>query len=165
MLGLCQTIDYEGQAAIRLEHAQDMAETGAYACPLDTGRDPAVLDTLVLFDQVRVDWEHGEPVGRVARRFHLGLIAGLAAMARHMATQTSIRRVARKRRASCKTTPWASLLPASLLEAGLTPLLCHRLVPANDAPCVSLGAGGLRCTGNGQSRHRPPYSLDFVNFI
>jgi len=136
MLGLCPVIDYEGQAAIRLEHAQDLAETGAYACPLDASRTPAVLDTLTLFDQVRADRERGEAVGRVARRFHLGLIAGLVTVARHMAKQTGCRRLALSGGVLQNRT-LASRLPVALVQAGLTPL-CHRLVPANDA-CVSLG--------------------------
>lgn len=34
LLGLCQTIAYEGQAAIILEAAQDRSESGAYSCPV-----------------------------------------------------------------------------------------------------------------------------------
>ena len=136
LLGLCPVIDYEGQAAIRLEHAQDLAETGAYACPLDTGREPAVLDTLALFDQIRADRERGASVGRMARRFHLGLIAGLTALAGRLARQTGCRQVALSGGVMQNRT-LASRLPVALERAGLTPL-CHRFLPANDA-CVSLG--------------------------
>lgn len=136
MLGLCPVIDYEGQAAIRLETVQDRSEHGAYACPLDTGRDPAVLDTLALLAQVVADWERGEAPARIARRFHLGLIAGLTAMARHMAHRTGLRRVALSGGVLQNRT-LAQRLPAALSNAGLTPL-CHRLIPSNDA-CISLG--------------------------
>ncbi|MGD9609732.1 MAG: carbamoyltransferase HypF [Desulfovibrionaceae bacterium] len=136
LIGLCPVIDYEGQAAIRLETVQDRLEQGAYACPLDTGRDPAVLDTLPLLAQVADDWQRGETPARIARRFHLGLVAGLTAMARHMATRTGLRRVALSGGVLQNRT-LAQLLPAALIQAGLTPL-CHRMVPANDA-CISLG--------------------------
>jgi hydrogenase maturation protein HypF len=136
LLGLCQVIDYEGQAAIRLEQGQDLAETTAYACPLLTGREPAVLDTLALFEQVRLDWEHGVSTGRVARRFHLGLVAGLAALARYMATQTGLRRVALGGGVMQNRT-LAGLLPFALGKEKLHPL-CHRKLPANDA-CISFG--------------------------
>lgn len=147
MLGLCPVIDYEGQAAIRLEHAQDMSVTSAYACPVLTQQEPVVLDTLTLFDQVRVAVMQGEPVGRVARRFHLGLLAGLTALSRHLAAQTGTRRIALSGGVLQNRTI-AGALPVLLAQAGLTPLT-HRLVPANDA-CVSLGQaayGTLRVRG------------------
>jgi hydrogenase maturation protein HypF len=136
LLGLCAVIDHEGQAAIRLENAQDLSETRAYACPVSSGGETVVLDTLALFEQIRTDWERGEPAGRVARRFHLGLVDGLGALARDMADRTGIRHVAVSGGVMQNRT-LARLLPAALRRQGLTPL-CHRALPANDA-CISLG--------------------------
>jgi hydrogenase maturation protein HypF len=135
-LGLCQAIDYEGQAAILLEQAQDMAESRPYACPVDLSRMPARLDTLALFAQVAADAERGEPVDRVSRRFHLGLVRGLAELARELSQATGIRRVALSGGVLQNRTI-AALLPAALGASGLIPL-CHRRVPANDG-CISLG--------------------------
>jgi len=95
-----------------------------------------VLDTLALFDQIRADRERGASVGRMARRFHLGLIAGLTALAGRLARQTGCRQVALSGGVMQNRT-LASRLPVALERAGLTPL-CHRFLPANDA-CVSLG--------------------------
>ncbi len=135
-LGLCQAIDYEGQAAILLEQAQDMAETEAYDCVADLSRTPARLDTLGLFARVAADAARGTPVGRIARRFHLGLTRGLAALARHMADQTGISVIAVSGGVMQNRT-LASLLPAALRAVGLTPRL-HRFLPPNDG-CISLG--------------------------
>jgi hydrogenase maturation protein HypF len=136
VLGLCQIIAYEGQAAILLEHVQDMTESRPYDCPVDAATTPARLDTLALFAQAAADGERGVPVGRVARRFHLGLVAGLAALAKSMADKTGIRRVTLSGGVLQNRT-LATLLPAALRAAGLTPL-CHQNVPANDS-CISLG--------------------------
>jgi len=135
-LGLCLAIDYEGQAAIRLERIQDVSETRPYACPLDCSRDPAVLDTLALFDQAAGDAARGTPVGRVSRRFHLGLTEGLADLAQAMAKGTGLRQVALSGGVLQNRT-LAVALPAALQRRGLTPLV-HRRLPSNDG-CISLG--------------------------
>ncbi len=134
--GLCLAIDYEGQAAILLEHVQDMAETRPYACPVDLTATPARLDTLTLFAQAAADAARGERAGRIARRFHLGLIDGLATLARAMADATGIRRVALSGGVLQNRT-LATQLPGALHRVGLTPL-CHREVMPNDG-CISLG--------------------------
>uniref|UniRef100_I2Q0X7 Carbamoyltransferase n=1 Tax=Desulfovibrio sp. U5L TaxID=596152 RepID=I2Q0X7_9BACT len=135
-LGLCQAIDYEGQAAILLEQIQDATETRAYDCPVDRNIMPVRLDTLTLFAQAASDAAAGVPAGRVARRFHLGLVAGLADLAREMAAATGITRVAVSGGVMQNRT-LALLLPKALRAAGLLPL-CHRTMPANDG-CISLG--------------------------
>ncbi|KHK04345.1 [NiFe] hydrogenase metallocenter assembly protein HypF [Desulfovibrio sp. TomC] len=136
VIGLCPAIDYEGQAAIRLECIQDMAETRPYACPIDLTVDPARLDTLALFAQVAEDAERGVAVGRIARRFHLGLISGLAALARAMAKATGVYTVAVSGGVLQNRTVAVSL-PAALRENGLFPL-SHLRMPSNDG-CISLG--------------------------
>ncbi len=136
LLGLCRRIDYEGQAAILLERAQDRAEQGVYACPVLASETPVCLDTLTLFAQAANDTSRGEPAGRVARRFHLGLVAGLAALARELAARTGVRHVALSGGVLQNRT-LMTLLPPALRRAGLTPL-CHRSLPPNDGG-LSLG--------------------------
>ena len=137
LIGLCPVVTYEGQAAILLERVQDMRESGAYEFPLKTG-DAALseLDALALFRQVADDWEAGVPAGRISRRFHLGLIQGLAAAAAHFSGQTGITTVALSGGAMQNLT-LALELPKALSARGLTPLV-HRKLPPNDA-CISLG--------------------------
>ncbi len=137
LLGICLTIDYEAQAAIRLEYAQDMTETGAYPCPLMPIKGgPAVLDTLALLRAVLDDWERGEAVGVMARRFHRGLVSGLADTAATMAQREGVTNVGLSGGVMQNLT-LAVELPKALRERGLTPL-SHAEVPPNDA-CVSLG--------------------------
>ena len=136
LLGLTLRIDYEGQAAILLEAAQDHNETGAYPCGLLLNAEPAVLDTRSLFAACLHDHEQGESAGVVARRFHLGLIAGLADMAAHFCAREKTTHVALSGGVMQNLT-LAVELPEALRMHGLTPLV-HNLVPPNDA-CISLG--------------------------
>nr|WP_246197936.1 carbamoyltransferase HypF [Solidesulfovibrio aerotolerans] len=135
-LGLCLTIEYEGQAAIRLERIQDVSETRPYACPVVGAGEPAVLDTLTLYDQVASDAARGVPPGCVSRRFHLGLVEGLADLAQAMARRAGIRHVALSGGVLQNRT-LAVALPAALQRRGLQALV-HRRLPSNDG-CISLG--------------------------
>ncbi len=136
MLGCTLRISYEGQAAILLEDLQDPGETGGYSCPLLTECSPAVLDTRQLFAQVYADWEQGVPEARIARRFHLGLIQGLAELAAYFSRRTGVRHVALSGGVMQNRTLTLEL-PEALIRRGLVPLL-HREFPPNDG-CISLG--------------------------
>ncbi|BAH75847.1 carbamoyltransferase HypF [Solidesulfovibrio magneticus] len=141
--GLCLETTYEGQAAILLERAQDLTVDQPYECPLLADQTPAVLDTRTLFAQAAADAAQGVATGRIARRFHLGLVAGLTRLATAMARATGIRAVALGGGVMQNRT-LALRLPEALRAAGMSPLV-HRRMPANDG-CVSLGqaAFGLR---------------------
>ncbi|ADU63369.1 MAG: carbamoyltransferase HypF [Pseudodesulfovibrio sp.] len=135
LCGLTSAISYEGQAAILLEKAQDMTETGAYPCPLKSA-DPVSLNTLELVAAALDDLGQGVPVGTVARRFHLGLINGLTEMAFAFSTLLDIHHVALSGGVMQNLT-LAAELPRALERAGLIPLV-HRHLPPNDG-CISLG--------------------------
>lgn len=136
MLGLCATVSYEGQAAILLEAAQDMAETEAYPCPLLADDQPLQLDTRTLFLHVYTDWSMEVPVGIIARRFHLGLIQGLADMAAAVAGVMGVTEVGLSGGVMQNLT-LAVALPQALEARGLTPFV-HSQLPPNDG-CISLG--------------------------
>lgn len=136
MLGLCGTVSYEGQAAIRLEAAQDRNEKGVYSCPVMEYEDIIELDTLALFAQVHADWQGGEDAARISRRFHLGLMAGLTGLCARLAEQSSCSTVALSGGVMQNLT-LATELPRSLAGLGLT-VLTHRDLPPSDA-CISLG--------------------------
>ncbi|MGE4298150.1 MAG: carbamoyltransferase HypF [Desulfovibrionaceae bacterium] len=136
LLGLKTAITYEGQAAIVLEKAQDMCAEGLYACPLRLDGALAVCDTRTLFAQAHADWERGEAVGVISRRFHLGLVQGLAAMAAHFADRLGTGVVGLSGGAMQNLT-LAVELPNALRARGLTPL-SHSQTPPNDG-CISLG--------------------------
>lgn len=135
LCGLADTISYEGQAAIRLEKIQDMTETGVYPCPL-TSDDPVALNTLELVAAVHEDLENKVPVPIIARRFHLGLIAGLTEMAFSFSMLLDIHHVGLSGGVMQNLT-LATELPLALQAAGLIPLV-HKQLPPNDG-CISLG--------------------------
>lgn len=137
MLGLCSTITYEGQAAIMLENMQSMDETGAYDCPiLPEKNDLQEIHTADLFRSAYRDKMSGIAPEVISRRFHLGLIHGLADCAELLAERTGITIVGLSGGVMQNLTI-AVELPAELQARGLTPLV-HRRLPPNDA-CISLG--------------------------
>jgi hydrogenase maturation protein HypF len=136
LAGACLTTSYEGQAAIILEAIQDLSETTAYPCPVQTTATPYILDTLTLFAHVAEDLDRGTAPAVVSRRFHLGLIAGLADLAAILAETSGTTTVAISGGVMQNLT-LTTLLPQALRARGLTPLL-HRELPPNDA-CISLG--------------------------
>lgn len=152
LLGLGLAVSYEGQAAMLLEAAQDQDEAGAYECPLLEG-EPLVLDTLALLRQVRDDASAGVPVGVVSRRFHLGLVAGLAALAARAAEVAGVRAVALSGGCMLNRT-LATELPRLLAERGVE-VLTHRLLPPGDG-CISLGQAvyGLRRLALGRAQEQ-----------
>lgn len=136
MLGLCERICYEGQAAIRLEAIQDKDEKGVYTCSVIEYEGIVELDTLELFAQVHAEWLDGECPAKISRRFHLGLIDGLARLCVFLAEKCSCRTVALSGGVMQNLT-LAAGLPRALDARGLT-VLTHRELPPNDA-CISLG--------------------------
>lgn len=149
MLGLCQRVSYEGQAAILLEQAQDLSiplrEAAVYPCPLmkNTGVErleaelaPRELDTYSLFRAMLRDMTAGTPLPVLARRFHASLIMGLADMALHFAGKHGLTRVALSGGVMQNVT-FAMELPAQLSALGLIPMT-NKQLPPNDG-CISLG--------------------------
>jgi hydrogenase maturation protein HypF len=136
LLGLCQRIEYEAQAAVRLEHLQNRNEEGVYDCPCSYRQDMLILDTAQLFAHVYNEWGKGIPPAVISRRFHLGLIHGLAEWAQAASRHTGIKHMALSGGVMQNTT-LAERLPALLQKHGIIPLT-HRFLPPNDA-CISLG--------------------------
>ncbi len=136
MLGVCQRISYEGQAAIRLEAVQDKNEKYVYTCPIVEQDGIVELQTTELFAQVHAQWLEGESVGRISRRFHLGLVDGLTRWCVRLAERNSCSTVALSGGVMQNLT-LAAELPPALERKGLN-VLMHNALPPNDA-CISLG--------------------------
>ena len=133
LCGRCFDVTYEGQAAIRLEEAQDRQESGAYELPLRERDSLLEADVVALFVQAARD--AAEP-GRLARRFHRGLALGLARWARAAADASGVLDVALGGGVFNNRTLLAEL-PAELRRLGLRPLLPCAM-PAGDGS-ISLG--------------------------
>lgn len=136
LLGVKLVMAYEGQAAVALERIQNLDEQKSYACPVLAGAEPLVLDTLELFRQVHDDWRRGLSPGLISRRFHLGLVQGLADLSEALAAKIGVDHVALSGGVMHNLTVSVEL-PRALVSRGLTPLV-HTLLPPGDA-CISLG--------------------------
>lgn len=94
LLGLCDEISYEGQAAVRLETAADRDERGAYPSTLIEKNDCLQLDFGATWRTMLEDRRRGLALGRLAARFHRGVAEGVAAMSRALREREGLNRVA-----------------------------------------------------------------------
>ena len=147
--------EYEGQAAVRLETLMIRAldsgfgDAQAYACPLCRADGRHVLDTLELFRRAFTDWKQGVAPELISLRFHSGLVAGLARLAKAGAMDTGVKSVALSG-GVLQNGYIRTELPRRLADFGLQPLLPLE-VPANDGG-LSLGQAfwGLRVLAAGR---------------
>jgi hydrogenase maturation protein HypF len=90
LLGIRNTVSYEGQAAIQLENAMaGVGDDAAYPIDLADG----IIRTKPLFDELLRDLQRGVEPGVVSRRFHNGLINGFVTIAGNLRHQHAIDRV------------------------------------------------------------------------
>lgn len=139
MLGICEEITYEGQAAIRLE----TFASGFSGAPISRLPDflvfegeMSLLDSNRIFSYVHQDFLKNADRCRSAYLFHTILASGYAQMANERASQTGTRKVALTG-GVLNNLLFRRLLIAKLQELGLEPLT-HRHAPAGDGG-VALG--------------------------
>ena len=130
LLGLCPSVTYEGQAAIRLEAYQDLSVTTSAPFPIRERGGLLELDTAAFFLHLLELRRAGVPVPDLARRFHLGLTEGLAELALSGARRCGVRTVALSGGVFHNRTI-ALLLPEALARRGLVPLTHHALPPGD----------------------------------
>jgi hydrogenase maturation protein HypF len=132
LAGARQTVTYEAQAAIEFEARVDAAETGAYGFSVDNG----VVDPTPLIRGLAADRRAGVSLGQMAARFHNGVAAMVAQVARKMRLQFGVNEVA------LSGGVWQNItllrLAIKLLEADGFTVYTHREVPPNDGG-VALG--------------------------
>lgn len=130
LLGLCPSVTYEGQAAIRLEAHQDLSVTTSAPFSIRERGGLLELDTAAFFLHLLELRRAGVPVPNLARRFHLGLTEGLAELALSGARRCGVRTVALSGGVFHNRTI-ALLLPEALARRGLVPLTHHALPPGD----------------------------------
>jgi hydrogenase maturation protein HypF len=140
VLGVRDTVSYEGQAAIELEQLADPGELGAYPLDIEPTGGTLHLQGAALIRAVVADQAAGTPPPLIAARFHNSLAAGVAAVCRRLRAERGLDTVA------LSGGVFQNLLLLgrcgdALEEAGFRVLL-HGRVPPNDGG-ISLGQAAV----------------------
>lgn len=135
LCGIRTAVNYEGQAAIELEQAVT-PDDGRYDGVLETGPDRILIDQFPMIEALIEDVRRKVPVGKIAARFHNGVIEVLGRAAAAAADRTGIGRVALSG-GVFQNAYLSERLEKKLAGLGLE-VYGHVEVPANDA-CISLG--------------------------
>ena len=143
ILGVRDTVNYEGQAAVELEQLADPAETSAYPARITgpgTGGSPLRLAGSDLVRAVVEDVDAGVPVPLVAARFHNGLAGLTVAACQALRDDRGLGTVA------LSGGVFQNMLLLERTVAGLEQqgfrVLVHSRVPPNDAG-ISLGQAAV----------------------
>jgi hydrogenase maturation protein HypF len=138
LLGLCLRTSYEGQAAMRLETAQNLdgGDPPGLEFPVRERNGLWELDTQTLMSALIRECMTGRDTGALARAFHAALARGLADMALAAARRADVWRIGLSGGVLQNAT-LARLLPGLLEARGLRPLM-HKEIPAHDGG-ISLG--------------------------
>ena len=136
ILGFPGTMSFEGQAAAWLEQLQDSGECGAYVCLVNSTKERLLINVPELFAQVWEDARRGVAPGVISRRFHMGLMQGLADIAAEAARARGVNLVALSGGVMQNRT-LAVFLPQLLRDRVFLPFM-HKEVPSNDGG-ISLG--------------------------
>jgi hydrogenase maturation protein HypF len=132
LVGLADTVSYEGQAAIELEQVADPEAERSYPCSLDGG----LISGAELVAALAEDLEAGCRVSEAAAAFHNGLAAALVTLAVRAASAHGLGTVALSG-GTFQNRLLVSRVTQGLQAAGLEVLTHHR-VPPNDGG-ISLG--------------------------
>ncbi len=136
LLGVRDTISYEGQAAVELEQLVDLAESGAYPASRTESGEAFAIRGADLIRAAAADLVAGVAPSLIAARFHNGVADAIADGCRAVRERTGLETVA----LSGGVFQNALLLEraAARLVASRFRVLCHRQVPPNDGG-ISLG--------------------------
>jgi hydrogenase maturation protein HypF len=163
LLGICERITYEGQAAIELEMAaldpqwqiangKSQSPTSNFQLPtsnlqlptsnlhypfdLEPAHDRLVIRLRPLFEALLADRQSGTAVEEMAYRFHLTVAEIMGAVCERIAQETGLQTVALS--GGCFQNRLLLALVVPRLEAAGLEVLLHRQVPCNDGG-ISLG--------------------------
>ena len=136
IIGIRDTVRFEGQAAMELEMAADPAEKGHYDRQWNRSGDCAIIDPGPIVRGVVSDCINGVPVPVISGRFHNTLIRLFAGLCHEIRTDTGLDRVVMSGGVFQNTTLLTGL-SAALAKMGFK-VYSQKLVPANDGG-ISLG--------------------------
>lgn len=160
VIGLCQTISYEGQAAIELEaavHAPALVYDQGYPFIITHKNELPRVDPQPMWSALLQDLAGSVATGVIAARFHLGLAQAITQMVQHLAQQqnnTWGNRIALSG-GVMQNSILTSLLIEQLESLGYQ-VLRHRHVPANDGG-LSLGQAAIAAARTIELSNNPNY--------
>ncbi len=149
ILGLRQTVSFEGQAAMQLEMIADPNQAQAYPYVLSQIKGRMIFDPLPMIDAISSDRLAGRPLKEIAGRFHLSLAAMIEEACAQVRLEKGVSQVVLSGGVfqNCLLT---RLTLARLDRSGFK-VLTHSLVPPNDGG-LALGQAAVAA----QSRVSPP---------
>ncbi|MFN2267954.1 MAG: carbamoyltransferase HypF [Desulfonatronovibrio sp.] len=136
LLGIVENIDYEGQAAIKLEKIQDRSISSFYDLQIHENDNFLTLDTISLFEKIYIDYMAGISPEIISRKFHLALSHGICKWVLQASERTGIKTVGLSGGVMQNMTIFQIL--SKLLADNALNILVHKQLPPNDA-CISLG--------------------------
>jgi len=142
LIGVRDTVTYEGQAAVELEELTDANVREGYPWPLDPGPLPWTLDTNVLIRAMVEDLLRGVAPATIAARFHNSVADQTLAVCQHLRERTGIGQVALAG-GVFQNMRLLSRLAGGLEGAGFTVHLPER-VPVNDGG-LAFGQAAVAC--------------------
>lgn len=155
VINLRREVNYEAQAAVELEMCRDEAAAGQpYPFGLNEADDLLQIDCRPLFRAIVEDLLRGATAGEISQRFHDGLAATLAAIARILRKRTSLNTVCLSG-GTFQNACLANGLEHQLQSEGFE-VYTHSQVPAGDGG-ISLGQAVVaahRAGSEGLSFHR-----------
>jgi hydrogenase maturation protein HypF len=142
MLGLCTSISYEGQAAIRLQAAATRDVGEAYGFDIDG----QAVDFGPMIREIVGDIEGGVGKASIAGKFHFTLACAASSACEMIRAQTRIRKVVLS--GGVFQNDFLLQLLCDRLEAAGFEVYSHFLMPPNDA-CVGLGQAAVALAREG----------------
>jgi hydrogenase maturation protein HypF len=145
LLGVCQQVSYEGQAAMELEHLARRGSPAALDFPVEGG----VLDPRPLIAGLVAGLRAGDDRADLAAGFHEAVIRATAAAARHCADSAGIPTIGLTGGVFANRTLLQGLR-RTLARSGYE-VLTHRIVPCNDG---GLALGQAAIAAARRARHK-----------
>jgi hydrogenase maturation protein HypF len=133
LMGVRQTVNYEAQAAIELEHLVDSIEPGAYRFGFTVG---GLIDPVPVFNQIIEDLRNEQPIPIMSARFHNGIAEMVLDNCLMLRARYGLNQVALSG-GVWQNNVLLSKTALHLENAGFE-VLYHHIVPANDGG-LSLG--------------------------
>jgi hydrogenase maturation protein HypF len=137
LLGVCQVITYEGQAAIELEALADPDEEGVYAYEITSGN---ILDPSLMIRNILEDQKNGIPIPTISGRFHNSITEMILDMSVRLREEYHLNRVALSGGVWQNMTLMTKTIKK--LKSAEFKILVHQQVPANDGG-LALGQAAI----------------------